>query len=178
MKCDDHAHWMQSADGVCYVMNGDVYEIVDAQTIQARRQARLQLRSAKRRAIYASTSDGLGEKGKIQNFIIGKISDEASAKAPGSYISHLKSLIKYTDEENYKYINQMYTNYYGSARYSSFSEYTGMNDADYEKDLKNNAVQQASVDLTYENFYVQHGLSVSDETYNLVVSNFGGVGDI
>ena len=65
MKGDEHAHWMQSADGVCYVMNGDVYEIVDAQTIQARRQARLQLRSAKRRAIYASTSDGLGEKGKM-----------------------------------------------------------------------------------------------------------------
>ncbi|MCR5278408.1 MAG: FKBP-type peptidyl-prolyl cis-trans isomerase [Lachnospiraceae bacterium] len=130
---------------------------------------------------YAATADGYrayvkeqGEKNNIQTYIIGKISDEAVATAPSSYLKHLKSLIKYTDEENYKYINEMYKNYYGSVRYNSFTEYTGMNDADYEKSLKESSTKQAAVDLTYENFFVQHGLTVSEEAYNSVLENYGG----
>ena len=57
---DEHGRWMQAADGTCYVMNNDAYEKVDLQTLIDNRNARIEAKSAKRRAIYASTTDGLG----------------------------------------------------------------------------------------------------------------------
>ena len=130
---------------------------------------------------YADTVDGyrafvkeLGEKSNIQTWISNKIAEEASAKAPGSYISHLKQLVKYSDEENYKQYNNLWKQYYGEVRYNNFTEYTGMNDADYEKNLKEVAEKTASANLTYEAFFVNKGLTVTDENYNMIVENAGG----
>ncbi len=116
----------------------------------------------------------LGEDGNIQAKITKMIADNASAKAPGAYVKHLRQLLKYTDEQSYAYINQLYTNYYGSPAYESFEKYTGKNEADYEKDLKDSAKRQAAIDMTYENYFVQHGLTITDEAYNLAVSTNGG----
>lgn len=66
MVGDEHGHWMQAADGTCYVMQGDnLYQQVDRQVLTAKREARMAAKSARRKAIYASTSDGLGKKGKM-----------------------------------------------------------------------------------------------------------------
>ena len=62
---DERGHWMQAADGTCFVENNGVYEQVDRTMLVQKRQSRLNAKKAKRRAIYASTSDGLGQKGKM-----------------------------------------------------------------------------------------------------------------
>lgn len=62
---DEHGHWLRAEDGRCFVMEGDSYVLVDAETVQAKRQSRMEVKSAKRRAIYSSTSDGLGKKGTM-----------------------------------------------------------------------------------------------------------------
>ena len=62
---DEHGHWLRAEDGRCYVMKGDVYVQVDAEALQVKRQARVEVKNARRRSIYASTSDGLGKKGKM-----------------------------------------------------------------------------------------------------------------
>lgn len=130
---------------------------------------------------YGSTVDEykaflktLGEKSNIQAVISSKIADNASAKAPGAYVKHLRQLLKYTDEQSYSYINNMYMNYYGQVAYKTFEEYTGKNETDYEKSLKDSAKRQAAIDMTYENYFVQHGLTISDEAYNLVLESSGG----
>lgn len=62
---DEHAHWMQAADGTCYVQDNGIYVKTTLETMEAKRAARLESRKASRRAIYASTSDGLGKKGTM-----------------------------------------------------------------------------------------------------------------
>ena len=62
---DEHGHWLRAEDGRCFVMEGDSYVLVDAETVQAKRQSRMEVKSARRRAIYSSTSDGLGKKGTM-----------------------------------------------------------------------------------------------------------------
>ena len=62
---DEYGHWLQDANGTCYVRNNDVYEQADRNAVVQKRQARLNAKAAKRKAIYASTSDGLGQKGTM-----------------------------------------------------------------------------------------------------------------
>ncbi len=62
---DEHMHWLRAADGSCYTLEGDVYIRQDLGVLNARRQERLAAKNSRRRAIYASTSDGLGKKGTM-----------------------------------------------------------------------------------------------------------------
>ena len=61
---DEHGSWLCAANGTCYVKDATgLYVQADAEELCAKRLARYNQRRAKRRAIYASTSDGLGKKG-------------------------------------------------------------------------------------------------------------------
>lgn len=115
-----------------------------------------------------------GYESNVKEYIANYITENASAKAPGSYVKHLKSVIKYNEEQAYQYYNSYYYYYLGSYVYNSFSDYTGKTDAEYEDYLKETAVNQASVDLTYEKLYKDYNLSVSDEDYNYVLESYGG----
>lgn len=59
---DEHAHWLRAADGTCYVKSGESYVHVDPAVMQAKQQRHLH---NKLQAIYSSTSDGLGQKGRM-----------------------------------------------------------------------------------------------------------------
>ena len=59
---DEHAHWLRAADGTCYVQSGASYVQADPTAMQAKQQRRLH---NKLQVIYASTSDGLGQKGRM-----------------------------------------------------------------------------------------------------------------
>ena len=60
---DENQHWMQTKGGVCYVKNADgVYEQASIEKLTAKRQLRS---SARRKVTYASTNDGLGQKGTM-----------------------------------------------------------------------------------------------------------------
>ena len=61
---DENFHWLEAADGTCYVEKNGVYEEVSFETLTARRESRMARRSP-HRAIYASTTDGLGQFGKM-----------------------------------------------------------------------------------------------------------------
>lgn len=62
---DEYGHWLQAADGTCYVKNNGVYERASLSALQAARMARVNAADGRRNIISASTSDGLGEKGKM-----------------------------------------------------------------------------------------------------------------
>ncbi len=62
---DEHMHWLRAVDGTCYVLDGDVFVQQDEVTLNAKREALLSAKKTGRRAIYASTSDGLGKKGTM-----------------------------------------------------------------------------------------------------------------
>ncbi|MBQ6769178.1 MAG: M6 family metalloprotease domain-containing protein [Prevotella sp.] len=65
MVGDEHGHWLQDAQGACYVNNNGTYETADLQELQERRMARIAARKAPRQAITASTADGLGAFGTM-----------------------------------------------------------------------------------------------------------------
>ena len=110
LKGDEHQHWMQAADGTCYAPTADgVYEVSTAEVMQARRQARLAAKYAKRKAIYASTSDGLGKKGtmsrgsvpSIGEYTIPVVMVQFSDKKFKSTTT-VEKMTRYYNEEGYK----------------------------------------------------------------------------
>lgn len=111
---DEHGRWMQAADGTCYVQNADVYEVVDFETVQQRRAARIQAKEAKRRAIYASTSDGLGEFGTMSRGAVPSIG-EYTIPVVMVQFSDLKFKTTTTVEKMEKYYNEEGYNENGSA---------------------------------------------------------------
>ena len=73
---DEHGHWLRAADGTCYVLADGNYVKADDEALQIKRQARLNARNAvRRKAIYASTSDGLGEKGTMSRGAVPSIGE-------------------------------------------------------------------------------------------------------
>ena len=61
LRGDKFSRYLQAADGTCYIRKNGVYEQVDKSLMQANRSKR----QARRRTIYASTSDGLGQYKKM-----------------------------------------------------------------------------------------------------------------
>lgn len=115
-----------------------------------------------------------GYESNVKSYISDYITNNADAKAPSSYLKHLRSVIKYNEEQTYEYYNSYYYYYLGSYLYSSFQDYTGKTDAEYEDYLKETAKSQAAVDLTYESLFKKHNLTVSEENYNYVLESYGG----
>lgn len=136
---------------------------------------------AKNYSDHASTVDELrdyiknsGYESNVMTYISKYITENASAKAPSSYINGLKGVIKYSDEQNFAYTNQMYAAYYGYSPYTSFEDYTGKTEEEYEAYLKESAQSEASVSLTYEKFFKENSLTISDEKYNEILDMVGG----
>lgn len=61
LRGDEHLHYLQAADGTCYIKKNGNYELVDATTLHARRAKNM----SRRKILYASTPDGLGQYGKM-----------------------------------------------------------------------------------------------------------------
>ena len=110
LKGDEHQHWMQAADGTCYAPTADgVYEVSTAEVMQARRQARLAAKYAKRKAIYASTSDGLGKKGTMSRGSVPSIGEYTIPVVMVQFsdtkfksTTTVSKMTRYYNEEGYK----------------------------------------------------------------------------
>lgn len=110
----------------------------------------------------------------VENYIATYINSNAKAtKVPNDYLANLRSLIKFYDEQSYKYQNQFYYSYFGSYIYSSFSDYTGKTDDEYEKYLVESAKEQAAAALTYEKYFKDNNLTVSAEQMDTVLEAYG-----
>lgn len=116
-----------------------------------------------------------GYQSNLDSYLANYITENASvSKIPSSYKKLLRSLIKYSDEETFEQY-KTYMSYYGYDSSSmTFSDYTGLSNAEYEKHLKEEAVKQATMDLTYEAIFRKAGLSINDEDYQQIVSYYGG----
>ncbi len=115
-----------------------------------------------------------GYDANLKDYIYTYISDNASATGlPSAYVKQLKALLKYNDEQSMSYYNYYYSTYYGYTMFAELSDYTGLSDSDYEKALKTEAKRQAKVDATYEMLYKKLGLTISQDSYDTVIKNYG-----
>ncbi|MBS7306215.1 MAG: FKBP-type peptidyl-prolyl cis-trans isomerase, partial [Lachnospiraceae bacterium] len=80
-------------------------------------------------------------KSQLDQYITNYINENSSvSKYPSKYLKQLMALKMYSDQSSYEYMNQLYISYSGQG-FSSFEEYTGMSQEDY----------QASVDEAAKN---------------------------
>lgn len=115
-----------------------------------------------------------GNDANLKDYIYNYISENASATGvPSAYVKQLRSLIKYNDEQSMSYYNYYYSSYYGYTMFNELSDYTGLSDSDYEKAIKKEAKRQATVDVTYEMLFKKLGLTISQESYDNVIKNYG-----
>lgn len=123
---------------------------------------------------YATTADGYRQYLKDTNYennlksqLRTYVEDNSSMKSyPKTYIKYLKGLERYTDEQSYEYMQQLYASYGYANQYSSFEDYIGMSTEAYEKDLTSRAKEQAKSDFAFQALYEDMGLSISDDEYN------------
>ena len=117
-----------------------------------------------------------GYKSNLDTYISNYVTENASAsKIPSSYRNHLKQLLKYSDEQSFEQYKTYMTYYgYSDAANMSFSDYTQKSNSEYEKDLKERAIKQASMDLTYESIFKSAGLTIDDEDYKMILEYYGG----
>ena len=130
---------------------------------------------------YATTVDEYkqylkenAEDEKLTAYISSYITDNAVVnKYPKNFLKNLKSTIRYSDEESFQYMNQMYMQYYGSG-YSSFEEYSGMTEEEYMADINTRAQEDCKAALANQAILEQEGITISaDEVKASLLETYG-----
>ncbi|MBR6004276.1 MAG: FKBP-type peptidyl-prolyl cis-trans isomerase [Lachnospiraceae bacterium] len=114
-----------------------------------------------------------GQDNNLSTYLSNYIDENAEAKTPAKYVKALKEVTMYDDQQQYEYYNNMMAQYYGSAMYNSFEEYTGKTETEYQKDLAERAKKMAASNLTYEAIYKNNNLNC-DEQYADILEMVGG----
>ncbi len=91
---------------------------------------------------------------------------------PESYLKTVKGLIKYSDQRQFNYYQQLLAAY-GSTQKMTFDSYTGMTTEQYETYLDETARKQIAGEMAAQYIFQNAGLSISDEDYSEYVSTFG-----
>ena len=107
----------------------------------------------------------------VRNYITDNVSAE---KYPKDYVKHLKSLQMTLDQQEYDYMQQMYTANGMSFGYSSVMEYKGAaNTEEYETILQEAAEKACLNNMAYQDLAAQAGITVSEEEYQTFLTDNG-----
>lgn len=120
---------------------------------------------------YLKTSN---EASNLQNYLVNYINENASAASyDEGHIKYLKGIIKNDHESYYNSYNQTMMMYTGTPVYNSFSEYTGMSNAEFEAYLDEQSRTRAAIDMTYQYIFTDAGLSIEDDDYQATATAMG-----
>lgn len=92
---------------------------------------------------------------------------------PKKYLKILKSTKKYSDQRSYEYMNEMYKSYYGQG-YSSFEEYTGQTEEEYDASLDETCQDEEKLILIYQAIAEKQGIAPTDEEVKAYVEETYG----
>ncbi|MCR5032032.1 MAG: FKBP-type peptidyl-prolyl cis-trans isomerase [Lachnospiraceae bacterium] len=131
---------------------------------------------------YADTAEGYRQylkdtnyDSKLEEAVTNYVSENSTAKKQyGPYLKAVRSLQKFINEQNLAYYSYMYQMYGMEFNYTSYQEYAGLNDMEYEKQLRSDAEKTATTVMAYQALFEKYGLSVSEEEYNAYVEELGG----
>lgn len=118
----------------------------------------------------------------LTEYVTDYLNDNSTIKKyPKKYLRNVESTAKYSDEESFEYMNQMYEQYYGSG-FSSFEEYTGMSEEEYLDTLVSDCESTVKSNLVYQAILENEGITLSpdelkaqydDENYTEMVDTYG-----
>lgn len=109
---------------------------------------------------------------KLESAVDTYITDNISAENyPADYIKHLKSLQMTLNEQNFNYMQQMYTAYGMNFDYDSvMAYYDAATLDDYEKVLQDAAEKTCLNNMAYQDLAAQAGITVTDEQYDAFIT--------
>ncbi len=134
---------------------------------------------------YADTAEGYREYLKETNYqtnldkwLATYLMDNTTVISyPKDYLNNLKSTQKYTDQNTYEYMNQFYTSYTGSPAYTSFSQYTGMSDSEYDLSLVDTCKEIEKEAMIYQAILESEGITVTEDDYKAYLTETSGSAD-
>lgn len=134
---------------------------------------------------YADTAEGYREYLKETNYqtnldqwIATYLIEQTSVTSyPKDYLNNLKSTQKYTDQNTYAYMNQLYTNYTGSAAYTSFSQYVGKSEGEYNVSLIDTCKKIEKEAMIYQAILESEGITVTEDDYKAYLAETSGSAD-
>ena len=94
---------------------------------------------------------------------------------PEAYVSDIMGITKFADQQEYQYMNEYYSAYFGSGMYDSLADYKGAeNELEYEAALKLRARDIVETNLIIQAIYEEAGLTVTSEHLDAVMEDLGG----
>lgn len=148
-------------------------------------------------ADYADTAEGYRQylkdtnyQDNLNQYVVKYLADNTTVnKYPKKFLKNYKSTSKYTEEQSFEYMNEMYQQYYG-AGFSSFEEYIGVTSKEeYEAKLDADSKEKIKTILAYQAILENEGITLTDddlkdyvalgygstdeETYNSLVEEYG-----
>lgn len=117
-------------------------------------------------AEYEAYLKETNEATKLTTYLSNYISENAVSKASyEEHIKHLKAIGKHSQEQYYNSYNDTYIMMTGNPAYTSFSQYTGMSNKDFEAYLTEEATLRSTLELTYQYIFEDAGLSLTEDDY-------------
>lgn len=92
---------------------------------------------------------------------------------PEKYISNLEDVLYKVYEQQYKYYNAMYAQYYGYEMWDSMEEYYGMTKEELKKELRGYAETQADQAMIAQMIFEQENLTVSEDDRKEYLESYG-----
>ena len=92
---------------------------------------------------------------------------------PEKYISNLENVLYKVYEQQYKYYNAMYAQYYGYEMWGSMEEYYGMTKAELNETLRDYAEAQTDQAMIAQMIFEQENLIVSDDDRKEYLESYG-----
>lgn len=133
---------------------------------------------------YANTVDEYREylanknyETKLQTYIETYLNDNTTVSSyPKKFLKALKSVQKYSDQQSYEYMNQMYISYYGQG-YSTFEEYTGMSEEEYDESLDEKCKETEKTALICQTIAEKEGITATEDDVKAYVAETMGSED-
>lgn len=95
----------------------------------------------------------------LTEYIENYLKDNSSVKDyPKAFLKNVIATTKYDDQQSYEQMNAMYQQYYGSG-ISSFEEYTGMTDEEYNESLNEDCKDKVRDELVYQAILENEGVT-------------------
>ena len=85
------------------------------------------------------------------------------------------ALKMYSDQSSYEYMNQLYISYSGQG-FSSFEEYTGMSQEDYQASVDESAKNECTSIIAHQAIAESNNISISDDDIKAYVEEMYGEG--
>lgn len=114
---------------------------------------------------------------RLEEAVVNYLKDKTTVNSyPKKYLSALKSVKKYSDQQSYEYMNQMYLSYYGQG-INSFEEYVGMTEEEYDKSLSDACKDTEKMDLIYQAIAEKENITVTEEDVKAMLVETSGSAD-